>query len=373
MQKEGVSNEKGGPKGYLPGLDGLRAVAIIAVMLAHFPYGMLPDVWCSGGPLGVEIFFALSGFLITRVLLGIKRDGVSFASFFVARFARIFPLYFAVCIASLFYYGLVDGVICTMNFAWVLTWPKEHVPVNTLVITWTLCVEEHFYCVWPFFVMWLSSRGAQAGAMVLIVLGVWWAWYAQWWCVETPFPPGLENRLVYLSTFSHIPTLCVGALIALNERLLYDRPRIVARMGVYALIAGWFLGPVMGRLFTSVAMWEFVRVYSSSLEGIGVFCLGLYLTYGNGFKPLRYVLEHPWLVAIGKISFCVYLIHLWVYVLATQFMPGHMRFAMTCGVFATLLLAKASYHGFEMPIRDAAKRFSGRFLANGKRAVAMAK
>ena len=153
-------------------LDGIRAIAIWMVMLMHVYYafpnspGALSFVpkplmlILSHGWLGVDLFFLLSGFLITGILLGSKSSPHYFRNFYIRRVLRIMPVYFAVIIVwSFFYRGygryfLLSSVFCA-NLAQLLHIHHAHGPA----ILWSLAVEEHFYLLWPLIVLLLSERG----------------------------------------------------------------------------------------------------------------------------------------------------------------------------------------------------------------------
>jgi peptidoglycan/LPS O-acetylase OafA/YrhL len=162
---------------YQPGLDGLRALAIIAVLLYH---GGVP--WAGGGFLGVETFFVLSGFLITSLLLAewCETSRIKLGAFWARRARRLLPALFAlVCAIGLYYTlagplaaipGLKSSGIATLlyfgNWHQVAAGSSYFVasgPTSPLQHTWSLAIEEQFYLLWPLLlvaVVWLGGRGA---------------------------------------------------------------------------------------------------------------------------------------------------------------------------------------------------------------------
>jgi len=174
--------------GHVPALDGVRGIAILLVLLYHFvtslevlglssPY-LLPFHlgWC-----GVDVFFALSGFLITGILLDTKNAPHYFKSFYVRRLLRIFPLYYlAIFVVLLLRMALPQaGVWGIYDSSWApgsLLWPTLLLqnaanlrhgvdPTGVLTHYWSLAVEEHFYLVWPLLVWLLPRRWILAVAL----------------------------------------------------------------------------------------------------------------------------------------------------------------------------------------------------------------
>ncbi|MBL8813836.1 MAG: acyltransferase, partial [Planctomycetaceae bacterium] len=168
--------ERGYPK-YMPQLDGLRAVAVAAVLVAHWE-NRFPTVMGMGiGQLGVGLFFVLSGFLITSQLweLGegtVKTKCSNLWRFWVRRVLRIFPLYYLTVIAGTLF--SISGVV--EHFGWhlsylsnVLAWRQGSLEsLKSSQHFWSLAVEEQFYLLWPLLVLFLPRRHT----LILIVCGI---------------------------------------------------------------------------------------------------------------------------------------------------------------------------------------------------------
>ena len=150
---------------HIPQLDGMRGLAVLLVLLAHsaIAFTRVPAMrWIEGyGNLGVQLFFVLSGFLITRILLDTKDTPHFFRNFFVRRALRIYPLYYA-----LLGFVVFSGLVHQHGVRW---WPyilylsniiygagREPSPLGPV---WSLAVEEQFYLVWPFVVSVLRVAG----------------------------------------------------------------------------------------------------------------------------------------------------------------------------------------------------------------------
>ena len=155
----------------LPCLDGIRAVAAMMVMVFHFVghHGEPRAIVQASviGQTGVDLFFVLSGFLITRILLASRQSEHYFRSFYARRTLRIFPLYFGFLAIYFFLLPLLFGEPIppapTQLWSWFYL---ENVPQTFVSLRtsgpghfWSLAVEEHFYLIWPLLVFSLSRRG----------------------------------------------------------------------------------------------------------------------------------------------------------------------------------------------------------------------
>ena len=163
-----------GDQKYLPGLDGLRAIAVAAVIVYHLGYG-----WAQGGLLGVGVFFTLSGYLITDILVGqwAARGRIKLADFWLRRARRLLPaLFVMLAVVTLwvnlgertFLPGFRGNVIASLSYVsnwWYIdqhsSYYARFAPPAPLDHLWSLAVEEQFYLVWPWIVlllMWLAGR-----------------------------------------------------------------------------------------------------------------------------------------------------------------------------------------------------------------------
>ncbi len=161
----------------IPSLDGLRAISILMVIVAHaIDPVALPRLYSLLGHIGnygVRIFFVISGFLITTLLLkeSARHGTISLLAFYARRTIRIFPAFYfyvftVIGLASLGMVVLKPGDIFhtltyTMNYHQDRAWYLNH--------TWSLSVEEQFYLLWPALVLWLGSRRAMGGALLLVL------------------------------------------------------------------------------------------------------------------------------------------------------------------------------------------------------------
>ena len=217
----------------IPELDGFRSLAVTLVMVDHIVYAWpLPEGalnWIplpirfllSHGWLGVDLFFVLSGFLITGILLDEDRRGY-FSRFYMRRATRILPLalvFIAICAAA---YGRPYGqyfllaIFFCANLAPLLSVPEPHGPV----VLWSLSVEEHFYLIWPVLVLMLKRRTLAVVATTIVVGSP----FLRAWAVSHGMNP--ETTVYELSWF-RFDGLALGALLALWTRSVYFTPRHV--------------------------------------------------------------------------------------------------------------------------------------------------
>jgi len=221
----------GRPHLHIPVLDGLRGIAVIAVMLYHFAMSPaaksgLNDVLVRVsrfGWIGVDLFFVLSGFLITGILIDAKKSDHYFRNFYARRTLRIFPLYYAVL--ALFYLIAphtnlypVEGVAKAVKYqAWFwlyasnfLTAIKGQWVFEQFTHFWSLAVEEHFYLFWPAIVYLVSQRNLARVCVAFIVGGL---------AIRMTFEAmGCNMYYAHLLTPSRVDSLAMGGLIAVLAR-----------------------------------------------------------------------------------------------------------------------------------------------------------
>jgi peptidoglycan/LPS O-acetylase OafA/YrhL len=244
---------------HIRALDGLRGLAIILVMLSHFTYfdGMSPVVTVDRmvrtiayvGWVGVDLFFVLSGFLITGILYDSKGGGHYFRNFFARRVLRIFPVYylclviFLILLPRLFpdHLGLQalrkDGF---WYWTYLANYPIARVgfpPFPVLGHFWSLAIEEQFYLVWPAVVL-LSTRSDLIRICRLCIVGA--------FVVRVAFVLGGYGEAAYVLTPARMDSLAVGAFLALEARGQGGLKRIArlawpTTIGIGAILVAVFL------------------------------------------------------------------------------------------------------------------------------------
>jgi peptidoglycan/LPS O-acetylase OafA/YrhL len=315
-------------------LDGIRALAILAVFLHHaFRIRLL---W-----MGVDLFFILSGFLITGILLKHKEQSLGryFGHFYARRARRILPPYLLLLLVT----SLLFGV------AWARHWYFYLFLMNIQVVgipqpmalslLWSLAVEEQFYLVWPF-VMYFLSEEAITWVAAAIVLGT---PVLRWFCT----PLFSDHWPIYVLTPFRMDLLAVGALLALIWR---KRPDTIRRFGLYGPILSVLAVLVLAILSRNPA---FTTTANTQLSNVWVYELSLFINTGIILWALSgkgvWILTLAPVRYLGLISYTVYLIHLTAIVLAERFFQQ--RIATAVIAFAlTLLYSSASWFFLEKPL-----------------------
>ena len=300
---------------HVPALDGVRGIAVLGVMASHLFYAnyatptqkLLSGVLRQGAA-GVDLFFVLSGFLITGILFDSVGEDGYFRKFFARRALRIFPLYYAVLVVFAVVAGRAYGrQLVSLAFflgnTHVVTAPiwDSPRPGPPLEHFWSLAVEEQFYLVWPLVVFVVRSRRGilmvcGVGAVVSLVLRIVLA----------------THQVLYADI--HAMTVCRldallggGALAMLLRSREHDR---VLRLGPALLGMGAVLVAWVAEVGTPVsARWELAVVVSVgyaayALAGVGV--LGCALRKGSAFARLC---SAKWLRAVGRYSYGLYVFH----------------------------------------------------------------
>lgn len=316
-------------------LDGIRAVAIAAVFIHHTLGAKL--LW-----MGVDLFFILSGFLITGVLINVKTKGLKhyFGHFYSRRARRILPPFLALLVVTSVLFGIAwmrqwYFYILLMNFLLAFQMPHPH----SLDILWSLAVEEQFYLVWPFVVYFCSERAIAwvAGAIVLATPML------RWFCT----PLFAYHWPIYELTPFRMDLLAIGALMTIVWR---KRRSLLERFGHYGLILSalalavlYALSKDPGFTLTSNTRASNTWIYELTL----LTCAGamLWALSGKGIgilmlSPVRY---------IGRISYTIYLIHLTVFLLVSRYLHEKLAVAGVTLVI-TLLYAMISWRFLEEPL-----------------------
>jgi peptidoglycan/LPS O-acetylase OafA/YrhL len=305
------------PSRYLPQLDGLRAIAVMLVLWVHFPYVensvLSKAFWAVGqavraGYIGVDLFFVLSGFLITRILLSEReRTGrITFHVFYTKRALRIFPIYY-LCIAvyALTFASDRSSLLSLLTYTFNYYHPFHPDP-NALEHTWSLAVEEQFYLVWPFLVAtippaWgrtITRFAIPAVSMLIAVL------------LALNLDSTLAGNLIYMSGPTRMMSLSLGAALAYRE-VYTDAPvcwpsYLEIGAGV-ALLTCDYVGRALEIIPSGGVYWCFALL-GYAMVSVGTVSLLIYsrdsLAAGMRvvltLKPLRY---------IGRISYGLYLYH----------------------------------------------------------------
>lgn len=320
-------------------LDGLRALAFTAVFLHHALD--VPLLW-----MGVDLFFVLSGFLITRNLLQLRTSstpGSALAAFFFRRVLRILPPYFIVLTAIV----LLEPVRAA-ELPWFYLFASNirdaiHGPILwSLDTLWSIAVEEQFYLAWPWLVL-LAPRRWLAPAFILGIVGA---------VIARIVFSRVGFDAVYRLTPCRMDLLAAGASLAwleARDATWFPRHRLrlagLAGAGV-AVFAALTLASPTFRTSLNDPLFDTVGFGLSTLT----FTCVVGFTIGAADAPALRWLDHPALRYIGKISYVAYLVH--VLALTELGNAGLERVpTAVLGFAATILLASASWYGLEAPLQ----------------------
>lgn len=357
------------PMGYQPGLDGLRAVSVIAVILYHLhALGGSGFGWFAGGFFGVEVFFVVSGYLITSLLLEEhERDGgISFARFWSRRARRLLPALFTMLAVvtvwaalwrpdtiarlrtdlpgALLYYSNWLQIFDDVGYFAALDTPP------LLRHLWSLAVEEQWYLVWPLvFAVLMRSVAGRTRRLVVPLVGAGLVAGLLMFVLFRPHDADRAN-LLYLATFTRMSGLLLGAALATvwtPWRWSGAARRHLVALDVVGFAAVGGLGAAVVLLANGSA-----AVYRGGMLTVSVLSVvAIAAVVHPGARTMQRVFSSAPLVAIGRRSYGLYLWHWPVFVLVRA-AAGTVRLA--AAVALTVALSELCYRYVEEPVRRGA-------------------
>ncbi|HYS09559.1 MAG TPA: acyltransferase [Myxococcales bacterium] len=307
--------------GHQPGLDGVRGLAILLVLAVHFVGNATPITWGERiavklgnyGVLGVDLFFVLSGFLITGLLLDSKGTPRYFRNFYARRTLRIFPLYYFV-LAILF---LVIPAVTTVppaleearrHQAWLWTYTanfflaaKASWALTYVSHFWSLAIEEHFYLLWPLVVF--SFRRETLERICLWVIG---AALALRIALSLA---GVSELSISVLTPCRVDTLCVGALLACLARREGGLALLLGRGGRAALAIGGITLAVSAWCALTQTGLSILHPLRTTLFALFFGALTVMSLRDPGQDLVARAFNARWLRTFGKYSYGLYVYH----------------------------------------------------------------
>jgi peptidoglycan/LPS O-acetylase OafA/YrhL len=303
-----------GKKRY-PALDGLRGVAILLVVIMHNFRFMN---YFFFGWLGVDLFFVISGFLITDILLNAVDKPRFLRNFYMRRVLRIFPVFYLALIICLFilpnlsfihldtnYYQIHQGWLWTYLQNWLFIFkPPYGDPI--LLHTWSLGVEEQFYLFWPLIILLIRKPKHLFAFALLLLIGIGIARYIIWM-------QGIaELSYSSLYTFTRIDGICIGSMIALlfrfNPDFLKKYTAAIITSMAFINFAFYFIN---GRRGFSLPYLAFVGYTTFAI----IFGVLLYECVIDQTKLLRSIFTSRILSFFGRISYGLYVYHWPIYLI----------------------------------------------------------
>jgi len=327
----------------IPQLDAIRGLAIVLVILHNTTagYPSLPHLFASGW-MGVDLFFVLSGFLITGILVDTKRTDGYLTNFYARRCLRIWPLYYALIVFMFIVVPLVHPSGRQPIFERSSPWwayplflqnmlvPSPTMATGLLAVTWSLAIEEQFYLVWPWVVRYCSTAQLGRLAVAVIVLSP----VLRYW---------LDRRGVDLhhNTFCRLDALMAGALLAVTVRSETFRPSRYVWAAAVSLIVAASLALATEALELWWIVFSLTAVASAALVYLALFCT---------HRWLQAPLSTRFLIYTGTISYGLYLLHKIPVDVAKALHVDGSAVALAVILAASYAMAALSWHWFERPL-----------------------
>lgn len=323
---------------YRPWLDGLRAIAIILVFLEHsnrfknYPLG----------PIGVGLFFALSGYLISGLLLNElkKNERVQIFSFYMKRFGRLMPgLFLSVLVCSAIFL-LISMKREAFNGLFAITYTTNYAAIfyghnlTGFGHTWSLAVEEHFYIIWPLLMGFIYSKSKLKGliysSLAISIFVIFWRLFLNFLNVD--------KILFYVGTIERLDAIMYGCLVMFLLHYGW-KPKLLH------LVIGIFL--VVTYAFHNI---PFPNVLNSTAMGIGG-ALIVSAIDSQVIAKVNVFLSNKVMVSIGLLSYSLYLWHLPIFKITEYFLTPSI-ISLFVSILTTIVFASVSYYYFEMPLRS---------------------
>lgn len=351
---------------HIASLDGLRGVAILLVLAVHTglafrdnPHDILPFLSRLGW-IGVDLFFVLSGFLITRILLSTTSSKNYFTTFYMRRSLRIFPIYYVALLITALVIIIRHNQVSTYipDVLWCLTYLQNFIIGHNPFIFfeplgpyWSLAIEEQFYVCWPLIVLWAGAKRLPwlcGGLIILIGL-----------VRSVAVVDGLDVWQAYMYTPFRTDALLCGAFIAATPQIAQRYRLVILGMGL--ILSGTAMLVAKSIDHFTQPMCEY------GLTGVDLVFAAVLIFLIEG-KDHKIFVTSALLSAIGRVSYCMYIVHyaviiaLWklqfhVYLYShSNKSIGWIVFMVTTGLLS-FLIASLSYRFFEAPILSLKSRW----------------
>ncbi|MGL4675573.1 MAG: acyltransferase family protein [Wohlfahrtiimonas sp.] len=352
------NTEKVHQKSYFPELDGLRGLAVIFVFIFHLnETGMM-----KGGFIGVDMFFVISGFIMTKILYqSIENHQFSYRTFIAARIARLYPALICVLFVSLIagyliytpdYYinSAKSGFSALLSYSnWFFAkgvgyWALEQV-TDPFLHTWSLGVELQFYLIWPVMVLllirllpqhiWLISSFLLIILIILISLG------------SSYFFGDFQNNatLAFFSTFSRIFEFAMGSLLFIYQ---YHYSKVNNKLTTSIISEVIIIGALSFLVFSAMYFDKNTLNYPNGITMLIIIATVLCINNGTHAKYTGWFLRNKFILSIGLLSYSIYLVH-WPFIVFTRYFFNEISgiWMHVIVILAILFLSLTLYVGVE--------------------------
>lgn len=355
---------------YRPEIDGLRAIAVISVIIYH-----LNENWLSGGFLGVDIFFVISGFLITGIIITeIQQNSFSLKQFYTRRIKRIYPAFITVMalvsfIASaIFIYNDFNKLRKTIelaiaflsNFYLGLTQGYFDLSANEnpVLHIWSLAVEEQYYLIFPLILILAYKKFREVKVLFIITLILFFILLATSFVSANFYKEVLHQPNIYYLSNLRFPELLVGSLLAIYHNLSNKVQLSKQVNNILAILSTLLLFSCLFLMNNDIA---YIPGITLILPCIFT-ALIIHTTSQNNIVKL--CLSNKAIVFIGKISYSLYLYH-WIFIAFAYYITGEKQInnqSIAIVIVLTIIFSVLSYYLIEQPIRKSKLNFKQSFL-----------
>lgn len=345
-------------KTYWGSLDGLRAFAVLIVLFSHagFPY-------MKSGGVGVDIFFVLSGFLITTILSAeVETSGhINFLRFYIRRFLRLVPALVLTCVFFLSWTLVSEGHFPFKILLTVLTYTSNwaralfNFNLSSLGHTWSLGIEEQYYLLWPVVVSALHrwNKKNSFKAKVLFFATFILALY------RYLMVSGFSAERIYFGLDTHMDGLVLGSALSFWIKATNECGGMTK---MESLVLSYFFVPLaMLTFFIVMTNITWRHPLMGKLGYLGVACASFFLIQDLVMSPYSFMKKFFSLkpaVYIGRISYGLYLWHYPLYAVVNHFFPkAHFNFIFPLKITLSVIIASLSYYIIEVHFLKLKKKF----------------
>jgi peptidoglycan/LPS O-acetylase OafA/YrhL len=342
---------------YLPYLDGLRGYAIILVILSHIGLGHIVP-----GGLGVTLFFFISGFLITKLLIKeiAETNKIDIKQFYLRRVVRLYPALLFMIFVSVIVMLIVKApihfkdILCALfyltNYYELYFRPVNSKDINIFGILWSLSIEEHFYIFFPVLFYWLYKRNLSLITLLLFISIV--VLLIRCYLLYTSTHIDFTINEIYIATHTRIDSI-IGGCIAALLIYKYDNKKYLKLLHSYWSIIIGMIIIIFSLFFRNIMFRESIRYSIQSLAFLFIVpAIGV-----NAESPfLKRIFENKPIILIGRLSYSLYLFHWVAITLAGCYFAEFSVGWFVSTMIVTVILTMFSYYLIERPLVSLRKK-----------------